>query len=379
VTITAQQLNRATLARQLLLEREPLGVADGLRHVVALQAQHPASPYLALWNRLTDFDPAELDAAFSARDIVKATLMRTTLHAVHADDYATFHTAMQPTLRAAGLDDRRFTESGLTTKQADALVPDLLEFVSQARTNADIEAWLESSLGVPPKGVWRAFRAFAPLRHAPTGGPWTFGPRPAYIPSGEPPAITDQKTADQHLAKLIQRYLAGFGPASVADMAQFALVQRSRVRTALGALSNELDELAGPAGTVLYDVPYGPRPPAETSAPARLLPMWDSVLLAYDDRSRVIPPEYRKLVIRNNGDVLPTVLVDGYVCGVWRPADSGIEVTAFERLDKGTWAGLATEASALLTLIADREPTVYRRYDRWWAELPSPDARILPG
>jgi hypothetical protein len=106
--------------------------------------------------------------------------------------------------------------------------------------------------------------------------------------------------------------------------------------------------------------------------------MWDSVLLAYSDRSRVIPPDYRRSVIRSNGDVLPTLLVDGYVAGVWRPVKGGIEATAFHQLSDDTWTDLAAEAAALVAFLADRDPTVYRRYARWWTTLPSADVRVLP-
>ena len=106
--------------------------------------------------------------------------------------------------------------------------------------------------------------------------------------------------------------------------------------------------------------------------------MWDSVLLAHHDRSRVLPPDYRTLVARRNGDVLPTVLVDGYVAGVWRPVDEGIEVTAFHRLTDGDWAGLADEAQSLVALLADREPGVYSRYMHWWDKLPPGEVRVLP-
>ena len=105
--------------------------------------------------------------------------------------------------------------------------------------------------------------------------------------------------------------------------------------------------------------------------------MWDSILLAHADRSRIIPPEYRKLVTRSNGDVLPTLLVDGYVAGVWRPVEGGIKVTAFHRLADDAWEGLEGEACALVAFLANREPAVYRRYARWWAELPSAEVRVL--
>ncbi len=377
--ITAQQLNRATLDRQLLLRREPLAVGDAVRRVVAVQAQHPASPYLALWNRVAPFDPVDVDAAFGDRTLVKATLMRVTLHVVHAADHPAMHTAMQPTLRAARLGDPRFTASGLSAAEADALVPDLLAFARRPRTTAEMEAWLEERLGVPPKGVWWALRSFAPLLHAPTGGPWSFGQRPSYVAAGTPPTAVEKDACGQGLQTLVRRYLEGFGPASVADVAQFALVQRSRARDALRALSGVLDELEGPGDTELLDLPGAPRPDEDTPAPPRLMAMWDSILLAYADRSRIVQPAYRKLVTRSNGDVLPTLLVDGYVAGVWRPVDGGIEATAFHRLTGEAWDGLAVEARALAALLADREPRVYRRYDRWWAGMPAADVRVLPG
>jgi hypothetical protein len=106
--------------------------------------------------------------------------------------------------------------------------------------------------------------------------------------------------------------------------------------------------------------------------------MWDSSLLAYADRARLTPPEHRAAIARSNGDVLPTLLVDGYVAGVWRPVEEGIEATAFRRLTAAEWRGLAAEAQALQALLADREPRVYRRYDRWWADLPTAEVRLLP-
>jgi hypothetical protein len=377
VTITAGELNRATLARQLLLERLPGDVVEATKRVVALQAQQPVSPYLALWNRVGDFDPAELDAAFADRALVKATLMRFTLHVVHPDDRPAMHLAMQSTLRTR-LVDRRFTRSGLTVDDVDALVPGLLEFTATPRTGGDVEAWLGERLAVSPKGVWWALRTFAPMLRAPTGGPWSFDGRTSFVAADTRPTSSDKDEADEALQTLVWRYLEGFGPASVADMALFALVARSRVRTALRGLSGRLEELPGPEGVALYDVPGAPRPEASVPAPPRLLPMWDSSLLAYADRARLTPPEHRAAIARSNGDVLPTLLVDGYVAGVWRPVEEGIEATAFRRLTAAEWRGLAAEAQALQALLADREPRVYRRYDRWWADLPTAEVRLLP-
>lgn len=144
--MTARAFNRATLARQLLLRREPLGVGDAVRRVVALQAQQAASPYVELWNRLTDFTPAELDRAFADGEVVKATLMRITLHAVHSDDHRVFRDAMQQRLYASRL-GHRFAAAGLTPADAGELVPGLLEFAGRPRSNADPQAWLAERVG----------------------------------------------------------------------------------------------------------------------------------------------------------------------------------------------------------------------------------------
>jgi hypothetical protein len=377
MSLTARALNRATLGRQLLLGREPLGVVDGVRRVVALQAQEPASPYLALWDRLVDFDPADLDAAFADRSVVKASLVRLTLHAVVGEDYPAFHGAMQSSLRASRLFDSRFTGSGLTSEDADALLPHLLTFTAHPRTKVEIDALLQARLGErhDPRAWW-ALKTFAPLHHAPTGGPWSFSVKASYVAAG---ATAGPVTSAESVERLVVRYLEGFGPASVPDVTQFTILRRSVVRQALEALGDRVEKVDGPGGATLYDVPGGLRPAEDTPAPARLLPMWDSVLLAYADRSRIIPPDYRRLVIHQNGDVLPTLLVDGFVAGVWRPVAGGIEATAFQRLDREAWTGLATEARALVAFLADRDPAVYRRYAHWWAKLPQGEVRVLPG
>lgn len=374
--LTARRLNRATLGRQLLLAREPLDVAAAVRRVAALQAQEAASPYLGLWNRVTGFDPADLDAAFADRTVVKATLIRLTLHAVHVEDYPAFHNAMVPSLRASRLHDRRFTSSGLTIADADALLPQLLEFATRPRTKAEVEDLLEARLGDRNPRAWWALRTFAPLWHAPAGGPWSFGPRSSFVAA---PVQLPPERREASVRWLLRRYLEAFGPATAADFTQFTMLTRAVARDALGSLAGELERLEGPDGSELFDVPGAPLPPEDIPAPPRLLPMWDSVLLAYHDRSRVVPPDYRRLVIRSNGDVLPTLLVDGYVAGVWRPVEGGIEATAFHRLPEHAWTGLAAEAGALTAFLAGRDPVVYRRYGHWWAELPGAEVRLLPG
>jgi hypothetical protein len=376
MSLTARQLNRATLGRQLLLRRERLGVVDAVRRIVAMQAQEPASPYLALWNRLVDFDPADLDAAFADGKVVKASLIRLTLHAVHAEHYPAFHNAMLSSLRDSRLNDRRFTTSGLSTADADALLPYLLKFAARPRTKAEIEDLIEARLGDRNPRAWWALKTFAPLHHSPTGGPWSFRTSSAFVAA---PTRKTRESPDESVQQLVLRYLEAFGPASVADFAQFTMLRRPASVRALKAVAHKVVELEGPDGNALFDVPRGVLPAEDIAAPPRLLPMWDSVLLAYSDRSRVIPPDYRRLVIRQNGDVLPTLLIDGYVAGVWRPSNGGIEATAFHRLSDEAWGGLEAEARALVAFLAEREPAVYRRYAHWWATLPSAEVRRLPG
>ena len=374
--LTARQLNRATLGRQLLLRREKLPVVDAVCRVVALQAQEAASPYLALWNRIAGFSAADLHDAFVDQRVVKAQLLRITLHAVAAQDYPAFHEAMEPTLRGARLYDRRFKSEGVSIEDAQALVPDLLEFLTAPRTNADVEKWLEERFGEPKPRIWWALRQYGPFVHAASGGPWTFGPRPSFVGALEQERPGDQVASE---AYFVRRYLEGFGPATMQDIAQFGPILRPPVQRALTALADELERHEGPDGEVLYDVPSGLLPPEDSPAPPRLLAMWDSVLLAYVGRSRLIPPDYRKAVIRNNGDVLPTLLVDGKVAGVWRLVERGIEATSFHRLSKADWSGLETEGHALNAFVADRDPRLYSRYARWWSTLPSAEVRILGG
>ena len=372
--LTARQLNRAMLARQLLLRREPLGAVEAVTRIVALQAQEPASPYIALWARLAGFDGTSLDRAFVEHDIVKAQLMRITLHAVTAADYPAFHEAMQPTLRASRLSDRRFTNEDISIEVADALIPEVVAFTSEPRRNGDVEAWLEARLGAPKPRVWWALRQYGPFVHAPTASPWSFGPRPAYLGARDQDRAGDTAASVQ---RLVRRYLEGFGPATVQDIAQFTTLYRPPVRAALEALADGIVRYEGDGNALLYDIPGGLIPEEEVAAPARLLPMWDSALLAYADRSRTVPSEYRKLVMRNNGDVLPTLLVDGLIAGVWRTTADGIEATAFHELTDEAWDALETEATSLRAFLANREPVIFGRYAHWWNDLPAAVVRVI--
>jgi len=363
---TREALTHETMVRQGLSSRRPVGVIDAVRSVLALQAQEPAAPYLALWNRIEGFDPSDLDRALADGAIVKASLFRFTLHAVDANDIPWARAAMQRRARDAGyhaiLDD-----AGLTAERFDELLERLSTVMAEPHDNFAIERVLSEL--VPESGdparLWSALRVVA-FRHAPTTDPWSFGRHPAFLPCTV--AADDEAAAT---AELVRRYLTAFGPATVADMSQFTILKRSALREAIASMADVV-AVSGPDGSQLLDVDSGDhRPDAEMAMlPPRLLGMWDSVLLAYEDRSRVIPDQHRPHVIRRNGDVLPTVLVDGLVRGVWRASADAIEVRALDPLDDATLDDLDHEARELRGLLADREPAVFSRLGGWWDRLP---------
>ena len=324
--LTARQLNRATLGRQLLLRRERLDVVDAVRRVVALQAQEAASPYLALWNRVAGFDPAELDAAFAEHAVVKATLMRITLHAVAAEDYPAFHAAMLTSLRAARLlrpalhldraDRRRGRRADAAPAGVRGASPAATPTSRRCSTSGSARGWA-SDLGGAKPGPWWALRTFAPLVHAPTGGPWSFGPRPSYVAARDAAASGEPGGGHPAAGAALP---GGLRPGHGARRrAVHAAHPGDGPRRPGRGWPARWSGCPGRTAPSCSTCPAGSLPAEDVACPPRLMAMWDSTLLAYADRSRIIPPDYRRLVIRQNGDVLPTLLVDGYVAGVWRP------------------------------------------------------------
>jgi hypothetical protein len=364
---TREALTFETMVRQGLSSRRSIGVADAVRSVLALQAQEPAAPYLALWNRIDGFDPSDLDRAFTDGAIVKASLFRFTLHAVNAADVAWMRAAMQSRVRDAGyhtvLDD-----IGLTANRIDDLLRQLSTVMAEPHSAADIEQVLTD---IAPETddtarLWTALRVVGAFRHAPTNDTWSFSRHPTFLPCT---AADDDEPAAT--AELVRRYLTSFGPATIADMSTFTILKRSTLRDVVESMT-DIVAFAGPDGAKLLDLDgTEPRPDAELATlPPRLLGMWDSVLLAYADRSRVIPDEMRSHVIRRNGDVLPTVVVSGRVRGVWRASADAIEVRALEPIDDATLDVLNDEAHHLRGFLTVREPAVFSRIGRSWDRLP---------
>lgn len=305
--LTLRELNRATLARQLLLERKKIGVLPAIERLAGMQAQWPPSPYIGLWSRVTGFKRETLERAVLERKVLKPTVMRGTLHLITARDYPLFWAALRdmPTwfnethlghaLKAVQGARELAEAEPLTMKTA-------LAYLEETHGHVDIEA----------RRIFHAVRRHAHLLHAPETALWTTRPAAVYHPYPEPDAI-DVLTAR---VELVRRYLAAFGPATRADIADWSGLRVADFAPALEALE-PLRRFRNEEGKQLLDLPRAPLPPADTPAPVRFLPKWDNTLLAHADRRRVVSDELRKGVIAKNGDVAATILVDGIVVGTW--------------------------------------------------------------
>ncbi len=370
--LTLRELNRATLQRQWLLERHRATPAEAVGTLAGLQAQHANSPYIALWPRVRDFAIADLEAALEDRSVVKATVMRTTLHVVAATDYHALDAAATdrriaswaPTAEGAGLD-------------AAALNRGLLAYCHEPRTVAEMEAHLDeiapdSRLAkVMPAGVGHAaFRiasAGGGLVHVPPSGLWRSHGKPRYLDAGVWLPRERRPDGDEGLRVAVQRYLTAYGPASLGDIGKWVGQPRiSRVRAAVEALGERIVSVRGPDERDLVDLAEMSVPDGDQPAPARFLARWDSVLIAYDVRDRILPDAYRAAVIKKNGDFLPTVLVDGLVAGLWTvvaaKGEAALTITPFTKLTRPTKQELEAEGERLVRFI---EPDATRHVVAW--------------
>ncbi len=366
--LSTRQLGRATLARQLLLEPRTLDVVPAVEAVAALQAQEPASPYIALWARLAGFETATLDRALAARQLVKGTLMRRTVHIVTAADYRALWVATQASLTGVRRTDRRDVPDARLLGELRGFAKDL---ASEPRSLRELREGLGERRRRSADELLWWLRWVHPLIHVPAAVPWSFARRPllvdadAWLPAGEWP---DPMSA---MDRLVRRYLGAFGPATVADIARWAGIPVAAVRPAVDALeaAGDLRTYRAETGRLLVDLADAPLPDQDVPSPPRLLPMWDSTVLAHDDRTRIIGDDERARVIARNGDTLATILVDGVVAGRWWPVMQGgrtrIDLEPFRRLAAVDRHALDELAERLARFVEPREPAVYARYRRW--------------
>lgn len=350
--LTIRQLNRATLARQMLLERADIPVVTAVERLMGLQAQEAKPPFGGLWSRLQQFKRQDLHQALHVREVVRATLMRGTLHYFSAADYAAFRMTLQPVLtKGTGVLGNR--AEGLELEKVLAAAREIL--AERPRTFGEIRSLL---LAAFPEGNERALgfvvRMHLPLVMTPTADRWAF-PANAEFALAEswldsPIAVGDARQA------LTLRYLAAFGPASAMDMQTWSGLPQ--MKPVLEALRPQLIAFKDERGRELFDLPDAPRPDAETPAPVRFLPEFDNLLLSHADRTRVIADKHRDIVyMKKNLRLQSSFLVDGFVGGTWRVErkrkEATLFLTPFAPLPKGVLAELTAEGEALLRLLEE--------------------------
>ena len=307
-------LGRALLARQWLLERRPAAATATIEHLVGLQAQAPLAPYVGLWSRLVDFDPAELSNAILERRAVRTSLMRATIHLVTARDALWLWPLVQPVL-GRGFRASPFGRAvgGVELEEVLAAGRELLD--ARPRTSRELASALGSRWpDVPAESLAYAVGYLVPLVHVPPRGVWG---------TSGPVARTTMESwlglpleRDRSLDGLVLRYLAAFGPATTMDIQAWSGL--TRLGRVVEGLRPRLRTFRDERGRELFDVPDAPRPDPATPAPPRFLPEYDNILFGHADRTRIIPAGRRIPLPPGNGATMGTILLDGLFAGTWR-------------------------------------------------------------
>lgn len=317
--LSQRALNRALLARQLLLHRKPLAVEEAVERLVGMQAQSPNAPYFGLWTRLEGFRAEEMAQMLVVRRLVRSSMMRTTLHLVTARDCLALRPLMQPVLdrglwtgspfgkRIKGVDVAALLAMGRALmEEQPRTVPQLAALLGarwpeyDATSLAHAVRYLQPAVQVTPRGVWGK------------SGPAAFTTVHSWLGRDVDEAPS--------LEQMALRYLAAYGPASVNDLQAWCWL--TRLREVVERLRPQLVTFRNEQGVELFDLPDAPRPAAETPAPPRFLPEYDNALLSHEDRSRVIADGYRERIFTRGA-----LLVDGFTCGAWTIAGKGRAAT----------------------------------------------------
>ncbi len=352
--LSLRAINRATLARQLLVERDPRGAEAAIEHLVGMQAQAPFPPYTGLWTRLSGFRPEHLADALLERRVVRIVLMRGTVHLVTAADAAFLRPLVQVIM------DRDLRTNTLHAGSLHAV--DVAEVAGAARQVLEERACTAKELGaalargwpdVPPGSLAHVARGLLPLVQIP--------PRAVWGRSGQARYRTAEHWLGRPLdpapdpARLVRRYLAAFGPAAVADVQTWSGL--TRLREVVEPLRPSLRVFTDPGGRELFDLPDAPRPAPDLPVPVGFLPEFDNLLLSHADRSRVMSEEHRKRLFGVKNGVFPgTFLVDGFVCGEWRITRARkaatLTITPWAKVSKTDTTALTREGARLLEFAA---------------------------
>lgn len=356
-TLSVRALNRATLARQLLLAREPIPVTEAVGRLGGMQAQEPKPPFLGLWTRVEGFQASDLHSALHDRSLVRATMMRATLHLMASTDYTAFRTAMQPMLsdglrilgdRAKGLDLEKVVPAARSLLEAGPLTFNEIRELLQQRFP-----------DVNDRALGYAVRLCVPLVMVPTEDRWAF-PRTSRFALADS-WLGSRPNAENAVDELVLRYLAAYGPASAADAQTWSGLSSTgealeRLRPGLGTFNDD-------KGRELFDLPDAPRPGEDVAAPARFLPEFDSLVLAHADRRRIIADDHRPMLTTKNLRVRAVFLWEGFAHGIWeteyKRKVATLRMRPFKALPRAAVAGLRAEGEAMLRFIEpDAKDTV---------------------
>jgi hypothetical protein len=359
--LSLRALGRATLARQLLLERERRSAADVIEHLVGMQAQAPDAPYVGLWNRIDGFAAAELVTLIEQRAAVRIHVMRSTVHLVTTRDAVWLRPVIDGVIR------RSFMGQGFPKDLVDV---DFDQVVAAARVLLDEQPRTRAALGRAlaetwpdhdPGGLSYVASYLLPLVQIPPRGLWqqrgtaTWAVAETWM--GQPFAPLTERSSDDALDDLVLRYLAAFGPASVMDVQQWSGLSRLREVTDRLGDRRELRRFRDEDGRELVDLPDAPRPDPDTPAPPRFLPEYDNLLLSHDDRRRVNPDGRRVPLPPGNGGTGGMLLVDGLYRADWKITrsrdgdEATLAVAPFAELTPADRRAVADEGHELLGFV----------------------------
>ncbi len=330
----------------MLLARESVSVPATIERLGGMQAQLASAPYVGLWTRLKDFQRSDLATLIENHTVVKATMMRATLHLVTAADYLRFRTTIQPALTEGA-------NAVLKDRNADFEPAEIIEaaraYISEKpRSFADISAMLAELKPECDIGALRyTVRTNLPMVQVPINKGWSYPGNPEFTLADS--WIGQSISTEERLEELIRRYLAAFGPASIKDMETWSGLPN--LKEAFDMLKPQF-VIYMDGKRELFDLPDMPIPPADTSVPERFLPEFDNILLSHQKRIRILADEYRKQVYLPGLRVAATILVDGFVRGAWKTETkkgvTTMTITPFAPLTKQNVAALTEEGEKLV-------------------------------
>ncbi|MGI8941519.1 MAG: winged helix DNA-binding domain-containing protein [Actinomycetota bacterium] len=345
--LSTRELNRALLARQLLLERSRISLTQALGRVAGLQTQYAPSGYIGLWSRLHDFRREALTKALEQRRAVQASLMRVTIHIVSAKDYPIFAAGIRDHSRKWWLGLQRHQLEGVDMEDVVALLHRHL--AEGPKRQAELVKLIEDQGW--PRMAWSGAGLWLDMVRVPPSGTWERRRADLYG-LAEQWLGPSSATEGEGLKHLLRRYLRAFGPATLNDAATWAGLKVTALRPVAEAL--RLRRFRDEQGNQLLDVPGAPLPDPDTPAPVRFLGTWDATLLVHARRTQILPERYRPLVFHTKTPhSVPTFLVDGEVAGKWRFEKDRVALEPFEPLPRALRRAVEDEAQQLAAFHAD--------------------------